>query len=234
MGYVKNCDSQLAYQFLDFRAHLFPEPCVEIAQRLIHQQQLRIDRQCPRQSHPLLLAAAQQPGRPFLEVVKLHQMESMPYPFSGFVLRKPRRTMGQYQSDIFGDGHMRPDCVRLKNHADLPLFRWNITPWTSRKDGFAVENNITRIRFLQSCNAAHQRGLPRTTGPQQDEELFFTDLKIDAIQRRYRLLPRLEILADTGDGDHSASSKRLLRPTVKYSKTAGNMKTRITRLAAAA
>src|SRR5262245_6694452 len=158
----------------------------------------------------------------------------MPDSFSGLVLRKPRRTVGQYQADIFGDGHVRPDRVGLKHHADFPLLRRTITSWTGRKDGFVVESDTARIGLLQSRDAAHQRGLPRTAGSQQDKELFFTDLKIDAVQGRYRLLARFEVLAQTGDGNHNASSRRLLRPTIRYSKTAGNMKTRITRLAAAA
>src|SRR4029434_6637954 len=129
---------------------------------------------------------------------------------------------------------MRPDRIGLKNHADLPLLRRNVISGTGRKDGFAVENNIPCIGFLESRDAAHQRGLPRTAGSQQDEELFLAGLKIDAIQGHYRCVARLEVLAQLRDGNHSASSRRLLRPTIRYSKTAGNMKTRITRLPAAA
>src|SRR4030095_15779502 len=161
-------------------------------------------------------------------------MESVPDPLSGLALREPRRTMGPHQPDVFGDRHMRPDRVGLKNHADLPPLLRNVISRTGRKEGFAVENNIPCIGFLQSRDAAHQRGFPRTARSQQDEELFFADLKIDAIQGRYRLLTRLKVRAQLSDGNHSASSSRLLRPTIRYSKTAGNMKTRITRLAAAA
>src|SRR5262245_48688575 len=158
----------------------------------------------------------------------------MPDSFSGLVLRKPRWTVGQYQADIFGDGHVRPDRVGLKHHADFPLLRRKITPGTGRKDGFVVERDTPRIGFLQSRDATHQCGLPRTAGTQQDKELFFTDFKIDAVQGRHRLLARFEVLAQPGDSNHSDSSRRLLRPTIRYSKTAGNMKPRITRLAAAA
>src|SRR5262245_13357581 len=234
MSHVKNRNSQLAYQFFDLRAHLFSEPRIEVAQRFVHQEQLGIDRQCASESHTLLLAAAQQARGAFLEVVELHQMQSMPDPFFGLILRKPCWTVGQYQADIFGDGHVRPDRVGLKHHADFPLLRRKATSRTGGKDGSVIESDTPCIGLLQSRDAAHQRGLPRTAGSQQDKELFFTDLKIDPIQGRYRLVPRFEVLAQTGDGNHSASSRRLLRPTIRYSKTAGNMKPRITRLAAAA
>src|SRR5262249_8223322 len=234
MGHVENGNSQLAYQFLDLRAHLFSEPRIEVAQRFVHQQQLGIDCQCAGKSHPLLLATAQQSRRTFLEVIELYQTKSMPDAFSGLVLRKPRWTVRQYQADIFGDGHVRPDRVGLKHHADFPLLRREVTSRTGRKDGFVVESDASRIGLLQSRDAAHQRGLPRTAGSQQNKELLFANLKIDAVQGRYRLFARFEVLAQTGDGNHSASSRRLLRPTSRYSKTAGNMKPRITRLAAAA
>src|SRR5262245_29528989 len=158
----------------------------------------------------------------------------MPDPFSGLVLRKPRWTVGQYEADVFGDSHVRPDRVGLKHHADFPLLGRKVTLRAGRKDGLVVESDTPRIGLLQSRDAAHQCGLPRTTRSQQDKVLFFTDLKIYAIQGRHRLLARFEVLTQTGDRNHSASSRRLLRPTIRYSKTAGNMKPRITRLAAAA
>src|SRR5262245_58039012 len=234
MGHVKNRNSQLAYEFLDLRAHLFSEPRIKVAERFVHQQQPGIDRQRAGESHPLLLAATQQSRGAFLEVVELHQTKSMPDSFSGLVVRKPRRTVGQYQANGLGDGHVRPDRVGLKHHADFPLLRRKIAWRTGRKDEFVVERDPPRLGFLHSRYAAHQRGLPRTARSKQDKQLFFADLKIDAVQGRHRLLARFEVLAQTGDSNHSASSRRLLRPTIRYSKTAGNMKPRITRLAAAA
>src|SRR4029077_8377530 len=116
-------------------------------------------------------------------------MESMPDTFFGLVPRKPCRTMGQYQSDIFGDGHMRPDRVGLKNHADLPLLGRDVTVRTGGKYRPSVENNTTRIGSFQSRNAAHQRGLSRTAGPQENEKLALPDVEIDAIQGRHCLFP---------------------------------------------
>ncbi len=84
---------------------------------------------------------------------------------------------------------MRPNRIGLKNHADLPLLRRDIAGRTGRKYGLAVENNIARIGLFQARDAAHQRGLARTAGPQKNEELPFLDFEIDAIQGRHCLLP---------------------------------------------
>ena len=84
---------------------------------------------------------------------------------------------------------MWPNRVGLKNHADLPLLGRDITGRTRGKYGLAVENNMARIGFFQPCDAAHQRGLPRTAWPQKYEELAFLDFEIDAIQGSHCLFP---------------------------------------------
>ena len=59
VGHVHRRDAEGLLQRLQFEAHLLAQLGVEVAERLVEQQHLRLGHQRPRQRDALLLAAAQ-------------------------------------------------------------------------------------------------------------------------------------------------------------------------------
>ena len=67
---------QLQQLLVQLVAHDF----IERPERLIHQQQLRINRQRPRNGNPLLHAARQLPGKFLLKAAEIHQFQIALHP----------------------------------------------------------------------------------------------------------------------------------------------------------
>ena len=84
VGDVQHRGAELLGKFTDLAADFFSETRVEIAERLVHQQHPRIDRDGTSQCHPLLLPATQERGRSIRLLVKLHHAECFSYPAVDF------------------------------------------------------------------------------------------------------------------------------------------------------
>jgi hypothetical protein len=74
VGHIDGGDLELTLHGPDQRADLDAQLRVQVRQRLVHQEQPRLDHQRPGQDHPLLLPAGKLTGHPVQEAFKLHQL----------------------------------------------------------------------------------------------------------------------------------------------------------------
>ena len=77
MGHEDGCDAERLDQHAQFAAHDIAQLGIQIGQRFIEQQQARRMHQRARQSHALLLSAAEQGRRPLGQMVQLYPRQGL-------------------------------------------------------------------------------------------------------------------------------------------------------------
>src|SRR6476660_7090177 len=123
MGDVERGDLETLDQLAQLEARFLPELGVQVAQGFVEQQHAGLFDQRAGEGKPLLLAAAQKRRRSVGEPVKLNQSERSANFFVNLRLRQARPHLSQGKGDVFKDIQMRPDGIRLKDHADISFVR---------------------------------------------------------------------------------------------------------------
>ena len=121
MGDKDGRDPHFPLDAPDLLPQLQPQPGVQVAQRLVQQQNLGLLHQRPGNGHPLLLAAGELSG-PALEIVlDLHEAGGLLRPLPGLLLFHLR--VQQREHDVLLHRHVRVQGIVLKDQADAPLLR---------------------------------------------------------------------------------------------------------------
>ena len=111
----------------DLEAHFLAQVRIEIRQRLVEQQDFRLDDQCTRQSHALLLTAGKLRGITCGESGELCRGENRIDTPCGVA----PRNLPQLQPirHILGNIHVRPQCIALEDHRHAAQFRPQCLAW---------------------------------------------------------------------------------------------------------
>ena len=138
---------------LQFGAH----DRVDGAERFVHEQDVRIDREAPRDAHALLLATRELAGIPIgersVESDRVEQLE-------GVVVRValPGAAQQRHRGDVVDDPAVRQQARVLHDVADAATKRHGLTG----RDIGAVDQHLPRCRVDHAIDHAEQRGLART------------------------------------------------------------------------
>ena len=169
---VDNGDSQFPLDFLDLKAHGFPQLRIQVRQRFIQQEQLRLRHQRACQGNALLLAARELIGETSRILTEVHNFQH-PFHTCADVIAGPLLN-GQRIGHIVKYIHVRPDRIALEYHADIPSFR--------RQKGIPAGNQLViNVEFpagglFKSGNNAKHRGLSTAGRPKQcDKFSVFKD-----------------------------------------------------------
>jgi hypothetical protein len=76
---------------------------------------------------------------------------------------------------------MGPDCVGLKNHADISLVRHDENPTGGIKDSSATQLNFSFLWSLQSGHAAQSRRLAATRWTEESKKFSRLDVKTNCV-----------------------------------------------------
>ncbi len=195
---VDRRDAELLLQLADLRAHLDADLGVEIGQRLVEQQDLRVQHQRAGERHTLLLAARQLPRITLVQPAELDLLEHRMHA----LLDLGRGHLAQLQAvaDVFADRHVRPQCVVLEHHADATLVRRHLV------DAPIVEADLAFVRRVEAGDQAQQRGLAAARRAEEGEQFPFLDRQRHVIGRRHRA----EALGDVLHGDAHGGPRFLL------------------------
>ncbi len=88
-----------------------------------------------------------------------------------FPLRAAKPAHFERKGHIAENGHMRPQRIILKYHAEMPLFRRDESALPGIRDSDAVDRDRSLRGGEQSGDEAKQRGLAATGRPEQRERL---------------------------------------------------------------
>jgi hypothetical protein len=189
VGHVHGRDAELALELPDLAADLHPDLGVEVGQRLVQQQDVRVEHEGTRQRHPLLLAPGELAGVPALEAGEIDLAQPLGH---------ARRDLGggelaqlEAVGHVARHRHVRPERVVLEHHADVPL--------VGRQPAHhaPAETDLARVGLVEPGDEAEQRGLATAGRAEQREQLAVADRQVDAVHRG----GGAEALDQPGDGD---------------------------------
>ena len=172
-------------------------------QRLVEEQDLRIEGERPGQRDALALAARAllhalgvvDFGKPELA----HQLERARLALRGLDAADLQREL-----DVLADGPVRKQRQRLEHHAGRPLVGRHVV------DALAAQQDVAGGRRLHAGQHAQQRRLAAARRADDGEELAFGDVEVDAVdggEGAESLAQRLE----RENGRAFARSRRYLR-----------------------
>ena len=165
VGDEDGSDAGTSLQCLNLESHLHPQPGIEVAQRLVEQHHFRLINKSPSECNPLLLTAGEFRGRPIFQAVEADNLQHIGYPALDFISGPAlyRERIG----DVLRHGHVWPDRIGLKDHADGTFVRRNVNALTEGEDGLAADGNPASIRPLQAGDAAKRCRFAASAGAQE-------------------------------------------------------------------
>ena len=155
----------------DLVLHLLAELAVERTERLVHEHDLRLEDQCSRNCHALLLPPRKLVRPPVPEAAKLHHVE---HPGDAPLdLRLARLAHLQGVGDVLEHRHVREQGVVLEHHADVALVRRQVV------DGAPFENDVAVGGGFESGEHHQAGGLARPGRTQHGQEFTAVDVEVE-------------------------------------------------------
>ena len=171
VGHIDGGDGQILLELSDFGAYLLADLGVQVGEGLVEQKHVRIENQGARQGHTLLLTARELTGIPFFEARQIDQRQRVVHLLGNF-------PMGCFLDleavgHIVEDGHVRPEGIVLKDHADVPFIGGH------RRYFPVSEVDLPVIGFVKAADETEDRRLAATRRPQQRKEFAVLDIEGD-------------------------------------------------------
>ncbi len=180
MGHQHGRDVLALEDLAHFQRQALAQIDVEIREGFVEQDQLRTRSQRARQCDTLLLAA-----REFMRIMVA--LSTQADGGQQFTHPDPALTAvkaSQAESDVGRNRQVREQRVVLKNHADMPLLRWQAATGTA--DAAALHTNLAGGDVLKTGDTAQQRRLAAARGSQQAGNAAGFDAKVHAIDDSMR------------------------------------------------
>ena len=173
VGDVDRGDAEPALQRRDLGAGLHAQLGVEVRQRLVHEEHLRLtdDRAAHRDALTLTtgerLRLAAEVG---LQVEQLGGLEDA----LGAVLLADAGDL-EREAHVLGDGHVRVQRVVLEDHRDVAILRRDV------RDVAIADQDAAVVDLFEAGEHAQSGRLAAAGGSDQDEELAVGDLQVDLV-----------------------------------------------------
>ncbi len=184
MGDENDGGAELGMDALQLGPHLQPQTGIEVRQRLIQKQDAGIDRQHPRQSHALLLAARQLAGiavAVLLDVQRLHHLCHARLALGLGHLAQPQAKVG-----VPLDRQVRPERIGLEHQPHPALFRAEEATFRRAVNHLIAHADLAAGQALKPRDHAQRRGLSAARGAQQAHELAVADLQVQVVHGQGR------------------------------------------------
>src|SRR5581483_8630180 len=173
-------------ELIDLRTDELAQARVEIAQWLVEQHEVGPRDESSRERDALLLAAAELGGIAVEQIGRVYELRDLLDPLGCLVAPDLPHTKGV--RDVLADGHMRPQCVRLEDHADVPLVRRDVDVASGVEGDAVSERDRSRVGGLEPGEAPEDRRLATAARTEEDQELSGLDLEIEVVDRDRRRL----------------------------------------------
>ena len=181
-GVVRHHHQRRAFPPVEFQQqfeHLLAGLAIQIAGRLIGQQNRRLRDERAGQRHALLLAAGKLHRIVVQAVRQADAREQFPRARGHF---RTRARQFRRQQDILFRGQSRNQLERLKNETDLAPAHFRHAVFGKPGNIFAIEQNLAAGGVVEAREQAEQRALAASRRPHDGDELAARDRQIDATQ----------------------------------------------------
>ncbi len=171
VGDVDGRRAELVLQARDLRPHLHAQLRVEVGERLVHQEGLRLAHDRAPHRHALALAAGEV-GRLALELLDEVEHLRRSAHLAGDLVLRPLRQL-QREAHVLGDRHVRVERVGLEDHRDVALLRRAVG------DDGAVDQHVAVGDLLQAREHPQRGRLAAAGGADEDHELAVADRQVE-------------------------------------------------------
>ena len=186
--------AQLALKAQQLLAHLHAQLGVQVRQRLVQQQHLRLDHDGAGERDALLLAARQLRRPAVGQMLQPDEVERRVHP--PLDLRARHAPLLQPEGDVAAHCHMRPQRVALEHHADVALVR------RQARDVAPADRHLPALRDVEAGDQAKQRGLAAARRAEEGEELARLDVEVDVLQHAVAAVGQVHAVDADADALH--------------------------------
>ena len=176
VGHVQGGDTQLTLQSGDLGTGLHTELGVEVGQRLIHEEDLRLTDDCTAHSHALTLATGQSLRLTIKVLGQVEDLSGLLDALADLFLRSAGDLQGE--AHVVGHGHVRVQSVVLEHHCDVAVLRLH------RGDVLATDEDASLVDLFEACEHTQGRRLTATRRADQHQEFAILDVEVQIIHRR--------------------------------------------------
>ena len=171
MGNIDEGRLQALMQLGDLGAHLHAELRVQVGERFVHQEDLRIADDRAAQRDALTLAAGERLRLAVEELLDAQNLRGLANELIDLVLR----LLAQLQAEghVVIDGHVRIERVVLENHRDIAILRRHVVHQTIADVQFAFRN------LFKTRDHTERRGLAAARRTDQNDELLVLDIQAE-------------------------------------------------------
>ena len=175
MGHVDHRGLQPLVELNQLRPHGHPQLGVQVGQRLVHQEDLRLTHDGPPQRHALPLTTGKLLGLPREQLADTQQLRCVLHAPVNLALGRPPQL--QAEREVVVHAHVRIQRVALEHHRDVAVLRRHVVHQ-------ALANEDVAVRHLfQARNQPQRSGLATARRPDQHEELAVAHLQRDIVDR---------------------------------------------------
>ena len=185
MGDVDEGGVDLLAQLDDLGAHLVAELGVEVGQRLVHQEDLRVPDDGAADGDTLPLAAGQ---RLRLTVEVLGDIEDLGG-LTDLAVDLRLRGLLQLQGEghVIINGHVGIQSIVLEDHGDIAVLRGHIV------HELAVDIQLALGDLFETCDHAQRGGLAAAGRADEDDEFLVRDVQVEFLHGDDALIGDLQV-----------------------------------------
>ena len=203
VGDVDGGGAHLLMHALDLGAHLHAQLGVEVRQRLVEQEDLRIAHDRAPHGDALALAAGELARLALEQLGDVEDAGGLLHAARNLVLRVALEP--QAERHVFVHGHVRVERVVLEHHGHVAVLRRHVV------DHLAVDRDLARADLLEPGDHPQRRRFAAAGRAHQHHEFLVRDVEVDAAHR-LGVVEALDHLAERDLGhDWTHSSLRLTR-----------------------
>ena len=195
--------AEVPVEELQDRQDLVGRGAVEVAGRLVAQQQLGVGHDRARDRDALLL-----PARHLARIV-LHAVGEIDHLERGLDVLAPLLAVEpgqqQRQLDVLRRGQHRHQIVELEDEADIGGAKARELALRQPVDALPGDMDLAARRPVDAAEQIEQRRLARARRPHHGDEVAARDGEVEVVEDRDRLLALDEALAQAGEANHRVS-----------------------------
>jgi hypothetical protein len=210
VGYDQEGDA-LPVQRFQYLGHLLSRSRVEIAGRLVGEQQARLHHDAAADGDPLPFAAGELARQVVGALVDAEFLQDLFHlALAGF-----RRDPGQHQRqfDVLPCREPRDQVVGLEHEPDLVAPQPGALVLVQRHGVDPVEQVDAVVRSVEQAQHVEQGRLARTRGSHYRQVVSLFDPQVDVVQCVDRAVAQIKGFVDTPDLNHPSVPRRRRQPT---------------------
>jgi hypothetical protein len=175
-------EPELALHRDELEAELLAHLGVDVGQRLVEQHELVVVDQGAGERDALLLTAAHLARVLLLQLTHPDELQGVSHAADDVVLRDlPALAAQQGVRHVLERRHVRPQRIRLEDHADVAALRWHLDGVLRGEDRPLGDGDGPLVGGLEPGDRPQQRRLAAAARAQQNHEITLRDLEGDVV-----------------------------------------------------